>query len=153
MKYGITTLSFASPITTADTALSIEAAPNEHAEVVECLMTGSGTDAAADTPHTAHLRRLDFATAGTTTSIVPMFVSKGTGVALMSANEIFTAEPTTFEAVEIVAFGFNQRGGMRWAVPRGEGAECAGGLLEDGLAWGVVAQAAGFVDATIQWWE
>jgi len=153
MKFSTMTLSFASPTTTADTALSVEAAANEHGEVVEAIMTGSGTDAAADTQHTAHLRRLDFATAGTTTAIVPIAVSQGSGVALLAANEIYTAEPTTFEAVHIVAFGFNQRGGMRWAVPKGEGAQVSGGLTEDGLAWGVVAVAAGAVDATIQWWE
>lgn len=152
-KFGTSTLSFASPTTTADSALSIEAGANEQAEVVELIMTGSGTDAAADTQHTAHATRLDFAGAGTTTAITPIPLNHAGAVAGMAANEIYTVEPTTFEAVKPVAFGFNQRGGMRWAVPRGDGVIVMGGLTEDGLCWQVIAQAAGAVDANMQWWE
>jgi hypothetical protein len=32
-----------------------------------------------------------------------------------------TAEPTTYATVFPVLSAFNQRGGMRWGVPRGEG--------------------------------
>ena len=152
-KFGTFTLSFASPTTTADTALSIEAGANERAEVVELIMTGSGTDAAADTQHTAQSNYCDFGAAGTTTSITPELFGFGSAVAGMAANEIYTAEPTAINAVSQVAFGFNQRGGMRWAVPRGEGIHVQGGLTEDGLLWRVIAQAAGAVDANMHWWE
>jgi len=152
-KYALSTISFASPTTTADTAISIEMGSAERAEVVELIMTGSGTDAAADTQHTADARYCDFGATGTATATAGEPMDSGTAAAVAAGDIIYTAEPTAINAVGVVVFGFNQRGGMRWAVPRGDGVMVQGGLTEDGLLWTIVAQAAGAVDSTMQWWE
>ena len=151
-KYALSTISFASPTTTADTAISIEC-DSAPAEVVELIMTGSGTDAAADTQHTADARYCDFASTGTATSTTPEPMASHVAAAAANGDIVYTAEATNINAVGVVTFGFNQRGGMRWAVPRGDGVVVVNALTEDGLVWTVVAQAAGAVDATMQWWE
>ena len=149
----MSSLSFTSTTTTADTAISIIAGSAERGEVVELIMTGSGTDAAADTQHTADARFCDFSATGTATTTTPEIITQGTAAAALLGDVIYTTEPATLNAVGAVVFGFNQRGGMRWAVPKGDGLVVQGGLTEDGLCWTVVAQAAGAVDANMQWWE
>ena len=141
--------------TTPDTTISIDAdAAGEMAEVVELIMTGAGIDAAADTQHTAQSNFCDFAaTAGTATSTVPELFHSSSRASDMAANTVYTAEPETINAVSQVMFGFNQRGGMRWAVPRSEGLTLVGDSTEDGLVWRVTSSAAGQVDSNMQWWE
>lgn len=153
MKYGADATNFTSPTTTADTAISIEAASGEVAEVVYLSMQGSGVAAAADTPHRAAGAFCDFTTQGTPGSTPTPEVFGGTGTSLMTCDIEYTAEPTNINTVQPVSFGFNQRGGMTWAVPRGEGLWVIGGATEDGFVWTVVAQAAGAVDAQMHWWE
>ena len=152
-KFGVDAVAFTSPITTADTAISITMGAAARAEVVELIMTGSGTTAAADTQHRASSRFCDFTTAGTPgASPTPELFDSGVAAAA-AADTAYTAEPTNINTVSHVAFGFNQRGGMRWAVPRGEGINVQGGLTEDGLVFTVVSSAAGVVDSCMQWWE
>ena len=69
------------------------------------------------------------------------------------AGIAYTAEPTNINTVALLQFGFNQRGGMRWAVPQGEGIKCMNSFTEKGLVWTVVSSAAGVVDANMHWWE
>ena len=153
-KFGVDTADFTSPITTADTAISITMGAAARAEVVELTMTGSGTTAAADTQHRASSRFCDFTTAGTPgASPTPELFDSGVAAAAAAADTAYTAEPTNINTVSHVAFGFNQRGGMRWAVPKGEGVSVQGGLTEDGLIFMVVSSAAGKVDAYMHWWE
>jgi hypothetical protein len=153
-KFGLDAVSFTSPITTADTAISITMGAAARAEVVELIMTGGGVTAAADTQHRASSRFCDFATAGTPgASPTPEIFDSGVAAAAAAADTAYTAEPTNINTVSHVAFGFNQRGGMRWAVPRGEGIHVQGGLTEDGLVFTVVSSAAGVVDSAMNWWE
>ena len=126
-KFGVDAVAFTSPITTADTAISITMGAAARAEVVELIMTGSGTTAAADTQHRASSRFCDFSTAGTPgASPTPELFDSGVAAAAAAADTAYTAEPTNINTVSHVAFGFNQRGGMRWAVPRGEGINVQG---------------------------
>jgi len=152
-KYGVDAPDFTSPTTTADTVISIEAAASEMAEIVELIMTGSGTTTAADTQHHAAGKFCDFTTAGTSGSTPTPEPMGNTGTATMAAAIAYTAEPTNINTVAPISFGFNQRGGMRWAVPKGEGTWVLGGATEDGFCWTVVSVAAGKVDAAIHWWE
>lgn len=153
-KYSVDARNFLTPTTPADTAISITMGAAERAEIVELIMTGAGETAAADTQHTALGVFCDFSTAGTPgSSPTPELLTQGTAVAGAEADTAYTAEPTNLNTVAAVTFGFNQRGGMRWAVPRGEGVVSQGGLTEDGFCWQVVSIAAGRVDAMMHWWE
>lgn len=153
-KFSVDAADFTSPITTADTAISITMGAAARAEVVELCMTGSGTTAAADTQHRASSRFCDFTTAGTPGSSPTAEIwDTGAPAADAAVDIAYTAEPTNINSVSHVMFGFNQRGGMRWAVPRGEGINVQGGLTEDGLVFTVVSSAAGKVDANMVWWE
>lgn len=153
-KYSVDSEDFTTPTTTDDTAISITMGSSERAEIVELMMTGSGTTAAADTQHRAHGVYCDFTTAGTVgSSPTPEVLTQGSAAAGAEADINYTAEPTNLNTVAAVSFGFNQRGGMRWAVPRGEGVIVQGGLTEDGFCWQVVSSAAGKVDSLMHWWE
>ena len=146
-KYGVDFSNFTTPTGTADTALAIVAATGEESEIVELVMTGSGTTAAADRQHRAAGFFYDGATAGTVgSSPTPELFDQRSNAADMTASIEFTAEPTNINTVAPVAFGFNQRGGMRWAVPRGEGIKVRGDDTEDNFAFTVVSDGAGAVD-------
>ena len=153
-KYAIGVTAFTTPTGTADTAASIEAAAGEAAEVVELIMTGSGTTTAADTMHRAVAALCDFTTQGTAgASPTPEKFNQAANASLMSADIEYTAEPTNINTVELLTFGFNQRGGMRWAVPQGEGIAIRGNDTEKGVVWTVISAAAGAVDGAMHWWE
>ena len=153
-KYGVDFSNFTTPTTTPDTALAIVAATGEESEIIELLMTGSGVAAAADRQHTAGVQFYDGTTAGTAgSSPTPELFDQRSNAADMTASIEFTAEPTNINAVKILAFGFNQRGGMRWAVPRGEGIKVRGDDTEDNLSFNVVSDAAGAVDGCCHFHE
>ena len=152
-KYGVDATNFTTPTTTPDTVISIEAGASEMAEIVELIMTGSGTAAPADVQHHAAGYFCDFATQGTPGSTPTAEPMGNTGTASMIADIEYTAEPTNINTVAPVSFGFNQRGGMRWAVPKGEGLWVLGGATEDGFVWTVVSSTAGAIDAAMHWWE
>jgi hypothetical protein len=123
-------------------------------EVVEFVMTGSAGAGAADTMHTAFLAFFDVTTTGTATSYTPQPLDNlSQAFPMLTAATHCTAEPTAFDSdtVEnVVQFGFNQRGGMRWAVPLGEGVVVRGDDTDDdGIAARVDSQVAGAVDGMI----
>ena len=153
-KFAAVATDFTTPITTPDTAIMIQPdAAGETGEVIECLMTGSGLTAAADTQHTAQLQFSDGTGNGTGTAQTPQPLNQGSAVSEVTVTVEHTAEPSTISAVAAVLFGFNQRGGMRWAVPRGEGVFFDNSETNEDLIWTVVAVAAGKIDAMVHWWE
>lgn len=154
-KYSVDFTAFTTPTGTADTAASVRAdGAGDEAEIVELLMTGSGTTAAADTQHRAAAYFWDGTTTGTAgSSPTPELFQQTAQAARCAAAIEYTAEPTNINTVALVLFGFNQRGGMRWAVPRGEGIRIHNADTEDGIVWTVVSAAAGAVDGHIHWWE
>lgn len=154
-KFAVNANNFTTPTGTADTAVLVHAnAAGERAEIVELIMTGSGTTAAADTQHRAACFFADGTTAGTAGSNpTPEKFSDGSVAANCLAGIAYTAEPTNINTVSHVSFGFNQRGGMRWAVPQGEGIFIQNLATEKAIVWTVVSQAAGAVDAQVHWWE
>lgn len=122
-------------------------------EIVEVIVTGSGSAAAADIQSRASLVGCTFAGTGTSTSITPVPFVTGTTAAVGSYGVNNSAEPTTVSTVAPVVFGFNQRGGMRWAVPQGEGFKIrADGGTERGAVVQTIASAAGNLDATMHFW-
>lgn len=154
-KYSVAAAAFTSPITTADTAILVRAdGAGDEAEIVELLMTGSGTTTAADTQHRAAAYFNDGVSTGTAGSNpTPEAFQQTAQAARCLAGIAYTAEPTAINTVALVQFGFNQRGGMRWAVPRGEGIRIHNADTEDAIVWTVVSSAAGVVDAMVHFWE
>ncbi len=134
-------------------AIGLVAAAGERGEVVELMMTGSGQTAAADTQHTAMAAKMDGTAAGTKTDTTPEKFDEASAVATLLASILYTAQPTNVNTVYPITFGFNQRGGMRWAVPKGEGMHINGDETELALIWQVISSAAGKVDANAHWWE
>ena len=125
-----------------------------NAEIVECIVTGSGATAAADTQHRAVLNGCTFAATGASTSVTPIPFHPNGPAALGNFGTNYTGEPTAYEAVAAVQIGFNQRGGMRWAVPQGEGYKIANaGTTDKGAGIRVISAAAGVVDADLHFWQ
>lgn len=126
----------------------------ERAEVQEVIVTGSGMTAPADTAHTACLQRLDTTGAGTGTSQTPEEMDPQGAAAAVAGVVNYSAEPTTYQGNPVVRMGFNQKGGMRWAVPRGFGV-----LIHNAVAAAskaavkIKSSAAGKVEATMIWEE
>ncbi len=152
-KFGISTNAF----TTSTTILTVLGvfpnAAGENAEIIECAMTGSGSTAAADTMHRATLLPCTFGATGVSTSLTPEPFNSNASAAKSSCGAAYTTEPTTYGSQPLLVFGFNQRGGMRWAVPQGEGYKSHNSTTNKGLGWRVISTAAGAVDAYVHFWE
>jgi hypothetical protein len=153
-KYSVETESFAT--TTGDTVcISVNAdTAGDSGECVEAIMTGSNA-AAADIQHRATLTRSDATViaAGGTAATPEPFNPKSAASGMTVQEGTLNTEPTV-KGVPNVAFGFNQRGGMRWAVPRGEGVFFANEDANDEtLNLTVDSSAVGGIDGNIHWWE
>ena len=152
-KYAISTNAFTTS-TTILTALGIfPNAAGENAEVVELIMTGSGSTAAADTQHRASAVACTFGATGVSTTLTPEPFNQQAAAATASCGAAYTTEPTAYSGQPSLVFGFNQRGGMRWAVPQGEGIKCHNAPADKGIGWRVISPAAGAIDATAHFWE
>lgn len=154
-KYSVGFDGFATPTGTPDTALALSGnAAGEKGEIVELCMTGGGGSAPADTQHRAEAKACTFATAGTAgSSPTPEPFDKYSNAAKSLASIKFTAEPTVIGSAFGLIFGFNQRGGMRWAVPQGEGLKYDNAPSDKGIVFTVVSHQAGVVDGYGHFWE
>ncbi len=123
-------------------------------QIVEVILTGSGATTPADTAHRCDLVGCTFGATGVSTSITPIPWNPSANAALGNYGANYTTEPTSYSAVHPVTFGFNQRGGMRWAVPQGEGFNIANaGATEKGAGVTVISSAAGVVDGNWHFWQ
>lgn len=153
-KFGVHSQDHTTHASSLFPAIALIAAAGERAEVVELTMTGSGQTAPADTQHTAMAAKMDNAVGGTFTGpVTAEKFNEASAVATLVANTDYTVVPTAVNTVYPVSFGFNQRGGMRWAVPRGEGIDINGDETELALCWQVLSSQAGKVDSNAHWWE
>ena len=154
-KYGVSFGAFATT-TSILTALKLMSATKVPVEIVETAMYGSGTVAPADIQHECTMAAVSAAGAGTGAASPPTGEPFGPNKAAAAAATILwkmTAEPTTYATVFPILFSFNQRGGMRWAVPRGEG---MGNVFENTqmhIGQRVRSSAVGTVDGHLHWWE
>lgn len=141
--------------TSATTAAALIFAAGEMGEVVEFVMTGSGTTTAADTQHTALGAFFDNTCTGTYTARTAQPLNPIMNASKATSRVNYSSEPLAFDANEyVLTFGFNQRGGMRWAVPLGEGIVIHGDTAaDDAFAAQVDSVAAGKVDGMLQWNE
>lgn len=154
-KYGASFAAFATT-TSILTALKLVTVTKVPVEIIEVAGFGSGTVAPADIQHEMTLAAVSAAGAGTGAASPPTPEPMGANK-LVAASSSFlwkmTAEPTTYATVFPVLISFNQRGGMRWAVPRGEG---VGDVFENTQmhqGWRVRSSAVGTVDGYMHFWE
>jgi hypothetical protein len=125
------------------------------AEIVECIWTGSGSVAAADIQHRGSLAGDSFASnTGVSTTITPVPWNPAASAAIGNYGVNHSTNPGGANAVQAVTVGFNQRGGMRWAVPQGEGYKITNaGTTDKGATMGTISSAAGNVDANLHFWQ
>ena len=106
----------------------------------------------ADIQHQAQAAFLSNAGAGTSAATpTPEKVDQAGAATALTSKTGFSAEPTTYNTNTFPLFSFNQRGGMRWAVPQGEGFKTDGG--QTALSFGilVISSAVGNVDGMTMW--
>jgi hypothetical protein len=152
-KFAISVAAFTTS-TSLTTAMGVGPnAAGETGEVVEVVMTGSGTTTAADTQHRCNGSYLTLATTGVSTTATPEPFHQGARASQFLAGHTYTTEPTSYSAQPSILFGFNQRGGMRWAVPQGEGLVMIGGFDDEGVGIRTISAAAGAVDGHLHFWE
>ena len=152
-KYGVVFDNFTTAAS-AKTAVSIVANDTgDNCEIIELLMTGSGVAAAADRQHTARVVKANPTNVGTNTSFTPEPFDESANAAKCLASVEFSAESNGQGSVYPVLWGFNQRGGMRWAVPRGEGIYVSNAATEKAIDFQVISDAAGAVDGHVHFWE
>lgn len=152
-KYGEQVANF-STTTSQKTAIRLISVTNHRAEIVEAVMTGAGQATPADIAHDANLAFCGTTTDGAASNITPVPFIRSSAAAQASVAVTFTTEPTTYDTVFPVFFGFNQRGGQRWSVPQGEGVKVDSGTAAGTrIGWRVISSAAGNIDATLNHWE
>jgi len=139
--------------TSVDGCIAWTTAANEFGEFVELMMTGSGITGAADTMHTATFDFSDGGTLAAGSAMTPVQWDQNSAAALIETETTITTEQATIITPPVVTYGFNQRGGMRWAVPRGEGVYLNGNVTNEDASWRCVSSAAGKVNASAHWWE
>jgi hypothetical protein len=152
-KYACSAQAFATT-TAQKTAIKLTSVTKFPWEIVELGMYGAGSAAPADIQHQASFGFITGTSAGTPgSSPTPERMSQRAPASSSTTGIAYSAEPTTFSTVFPVQFGFNQRGGMRWAVPQGEGLANSFEQTSMHGGWRVLSSAVGTVDAMIQWWE
>lgn len=140
--------------TSNKTAMKAIGASAKAFEVVEIGMEGAGTVTPADVQHQCNVGFLTNAGAGTAgASPTPEKMNQGSAVSGLTAGTAYSAEPTTYNTNVFPLFAFNQRGGMRWAVPQGEGYKSDGSQTALSFGARVISSAAGSVDGNMYWWE
>ena len=123
-------------------------------ELVEHVLSGAGTVAPADVQHQAKCAFSSNAGAGTPgASPTPEKMDQAQNATQLTAGTGYSAEPTTYNTNVFTLFACNQRGGMRWSVPQGEGFKTDGGQTGLSLGTLVISSTAGSVDGQSMWWE
>ena len=125
-------------------------------EVIEVICTGAGSVAAADIQHECELNGFTSGGTGTATAFTAAKFNFAGAASLGNAFVNYTAEPTTITAANSghpVSFGFNQRGGMRLAVPQGEGVKYSFSGTEKLWTVSVLSSAAGTVNTNVHYWQ
>lgn len=150
--FGDTVASFATAAS-VKSLMRMASAAKKKVEIVWINCTGSGIVGPQDIMHSLTLAGLTGATAGTFTSRTAELMDQGGAAANSTIGVNASAEPTTYGSVFPVSFGFNQRGGDRWAVARGEGFffDNADTQLNAGIR--IQSNTAGNVQGKTQWWE
>lgn len=109
--------------TTVKTLMKVAGQSGKFFEVVWIYTGGAPAIAPQDFAYQAQVGWVSNATIGTPSSVtIPIKVNGYAGPSsVISCGIGYTAEPTTYDAFVVPLFGHNNRGGMLFQVPRGEG--------------------------------
>lgn len=153
-KFGVSWGGFATT-TSVITMIKVVSVTKAPVEIVEAAMYGAGTVAPADVQHEATLAAVSAAGAGTGTASPPTPEPFGNKLVAASSTILWkmTAEPTTYATVFPILSAFNQRGGMRYAVPRGEGYFNQFENTQMHTGWRCQSSVAGSVSGHVHFWE
>lgn len=152
-KYFIGFSEFTTAVTPT-TAIKLIGTSAKAFEIVEIGAYGGGQTAAADTQHEIQFGFLSAAGAGTAgASPTPEKVAQYGPASALTAGTKYSAEPTTYATNVFPLFAFNQRSGMRWAVPQGEGFKASGADTNLSAGVRVDSSAAGVISGNMFWWE
>lgn len=153
-KFGVSAGSFATT-TSVLTVLKLVSVTKFPAQIVELHGYGAGIVAPADIQHQMTASAVSAAGAGTGTASPPTPEPMGQNKTAAASTILWkmTVEPTTYATVFPVLISFNQRGGMRWAVPQGEGFGNTFEQTNMHIGWRVQSSAVGTIDAAMQFWE
>lgn len=139
--------------TTAKTFMKIAGQSGKNFEVVYIYMGLAGASGPGDFQHQVNVGWINNATIGTPGSVTaPIRMSYAGPTSVLSVGVAYTAEPTAYDAFIPPLMGFNQRGGVQFSVPRGEGF-----ITDPASAMGfgvrVLSNTPGNVDGAIMFWE
>ena len=152
-KYSVHFAAFSTTTSIKTAATLVPAATNLMCELVEAIMTGDGSTTPTDIQHQASVAKTTVAGAGVSTTVTAEPLDDASNAARTISKVKYSTEGSVIGSVYPVNFGFNQRGGMRWAVPRGEGIYAYQPLTNKGLAFLVLSSTAGVVEGSVQWFE
>lgn len=117
------------------------------------LIVGT-TNTPADAAVRWTVTRVSAAGAGTATAVTPAIVDPADAAALTDCHENFTAEPTTYDAVPLLAIALNQRASFRWvAAPGGELVTAATASIGAGIRTPVISTGTPDGTATVHFEE
>lgn len=153
-KFGVSLSNFTTT-TAVKTALKLVTATKVPVEVIELHGYGAGLAAPADVQHQMTAAFVSAAGAGTGAASPPTPEKFAQSSAVSGSTILWamTAEPTTYATVFPVLISFNQRGGMRYAVPQGEGLKNQFENTNMHMGWRVQSSVAGAIDGAMHWWE
>ena len=151
-KFGVNFANYTTS-TARKTCAKVVPAANKPCEFIEFALTGAGQTTAADTQHEGGVTALTNAGAGTGVSATPNPFQQTGAVSASTCLVTHTTEPTTYTTISPIYFGFNQRGGMRWAVPKGEGVLISQGDTNLAIGLNILSAAAGAASGYLNWWE
>lgn len=137
-KYAVSWNNSSVPTGLTTKALINTNAALEIAEIIEVLVTGAGAASPQDIQISIQAGGCTVTTAGTTgAAFTPVPMTGGIMPASnLVANTSYTGEPTVFASASVV-YGINQRGGMCWSVPQGEGFRLVGATNQTNCGFGV----------------
>jgi hypothetical protein len=142
--------------TALKTAGKVIGAAAKKFEVVEVSASGAGIgNPPQDIMHEIVAAFLTNATAGTPgSSPTPSKMDQGgNNASSLTAGVNYSAESTAYETNAFPLDSFNQRSGMRWAVPKGEGYKTQGDATNLSFGYRVKSGVAGNIDHKCMWWE
>ena len=139
--------------TTVKTVMKVAGQSGKAFEVVWIYLGGAATVAPQDFAYQAQVGWVSNATIGTPSSVpVPIELNYSGPTSVLSCGIAYTAEPTTYDAYVVPLFGHNNRGGMLFQVPRGEGF-ITGAASAMGLGVRTICNTSGNMDGSLMYHE
>lgn len=139
--------------TTVKTIMKVAGQSGKNFEVTWIHVAGAANVAPQDFAYEAQVGWVSNATIGTPSSVpVPIKMMYGGPTSVLSCGIGYTAEPTAYDSYVVPLFAHNNRGGMLFQVPRGEGfmTDPASAM---GLGVRTICNTSGNLDASLMYHE